>query len=109
MIDCIRARIPADDEAAPEELDAKDPGELLARQDEARDLWVRPESLLPEGQFQALWLRYAEDMDIEQIAGALGKTRTHIKVLLFRARHTLAGKLEAAAPSPALAAKGANP
>ena len=81
---------------------------MLARRDEARDLWRRARSGLPEIQFQALWLRYAEDMDIAQISGVLGKTQTHIKVLLFRARNTLAGELEDASPSPILSRKGAS-
>jgi DNA-directed RNA polymerase specialized sigma24 family protein len=63
---------------------------------------------LPDGQFQALWLRYAEDMDIEHIARVLGKTQTHIKVLLFRARHKLATELEAPLPQLVLNAKGAS-
>jgi RNA polymerase sigma-70 factor, ECF subfamily len=108
-IDCFRARIPGDDQPAPEELDAEDPAELLARREDAQALWRRARARLPDGQFQSLWLRYAEDMDIAQIAGVMGKTQTHVKVLLFRARHTLAGELEAPSPSLILAQKGANP
>ena len=66
-------------------------------------------ALLPEGQFQALWLRYAEDMRVAQIARVLGKTQTHVKVLLFRARRKLAVELESVPPQPALAAKGVIP
>jgi RNA polymerase sigma-70 factor, ECF subfamily len=107
-IDCFRARIP-DGGTPPEEFDPEDPAELLARRDEARDLWSRARRLLPDAQFQAVWLRYAEDMDIAQIAGVLGKTQTHVKVLLFRARHALAGELEDPSPARMLATKGANP
>ena len=107
-IDCFRARIPDGGQDAPDQIDPDDPAELLARRDEARDLWRRARSGLPEIQFQALWLRYAEDMDIAQISGVLGKTQTHIKVLLFRARNTLAGELEDASPSPILSRKGAS-
>jgi RNA polymerase sigma-70 factor (ECF subfamily) len=92
MIDCIRARIPGGEEALPEQGEAPDPSDYLARQEEAEQLWAGARAVLPDVQFQALWLRYAEDMDIPQIAAALGKTRTHIKVLLFRARQSLAGK-----------------
>jgi RNA polymerase sigma-70 factor (ECF subfamily) len=108
-IDCFRARIPGGGQAVPEELDPEDPAESLARRDEARDLWHRARRLLPDGQFQALWLRYAEDMDIAQVSTVLGKTQTHVKVLLFRARHALAGELTAPAPPRMLATKGANP
>jgi RNA polymerase sigma-70 factor (ECF subfamily) len=107
-IDCFRARIPGGGQAAPEELDADDPAELLARREEAQDLWRRARAWLPDGQFQALWLRYAEDMDIADIARVLGKTQTHVKVLLFRARHTLGSELETAHPPFVLTAKGAN-
>jgi RNA polymerase sigma-70 factor, ECF subfamily len=107
-IDCFRARIPGGAQTAPEELDADDPAELLARREEAQDLWRRARARLPDAQFQALWLRYAEDMDIARIAGVLGKTQTHVKVLLFRARHKLAEELEPARPPLALTAKRAN-
>jgi RNA polymerase sigma-70 factor (ECF subfamily) len=107
-IDCFRARLPGGGQAAPEELDGDDPSELLARREEAQDLWRRARAWLPDGQFQALWLRYAEDMDIAHIAGVLGKTQTHVKVLLFRARHRLAAELEPARPPLVLNAKGAS-
>jgi len=107
-IDCFRARIPSAGQEAGEEIDFENPAEAAARQDEAQELWRRARASLPEGQFQALWLRYAEDMDIAQIAHVLGKTQTYIKVLLFRARHTLAGKFEKTAPHPVLTTKGAN-
>ncbi len=107
-IDCFRARIPAGDQTAPEGMDSDDPAELLARRDEAQALWGRARASLPDGQFQSLWLRYAEDMDIADIARVLGKTQTHVKVLLFRARHTLAAELETARPPLVLSAKGAN-
>jgi RNA polymerase sigma-70 factor (ECF subfamily) len=107
-VDCFRARIPGDGESAPEAFDEVDPSELLARREEAGELWRHARALLPDGQFQALWLRYAEDMKIVQIARVLGKTQTHIKVLLFRARQRLAVELRAAPPLRALATKGAN-
>jgi RNA polymerase sigma-70 factor (ECF subfamily) len=107
-IDCFRARIPGGGQAAPEEMDANDPAELLARREEAQDLWRRARARLPDGQFQALWLRYAEDMDIANIARVLGKTQTHVKVLLFRARHKLAAELEPPRPPLVLTAKGVN-
>jgi len=107
-VDCFRARIPGGGEPAPEPLDEEDPAELLARQEEAREVWRRARALLPGGQFQALWLRYAEDMKIAQIARVLGKTQTHVKVLLFRARRKLAGQWQAAPALRSLAAKGAN-
>jgi RNA polymerase sigma-70 factor (ECF subfamily) len=83
-------------EAPPDTADNGDPAELLARREEVQDLWRVARCHLPAMQFQALWLRYAEDMNLADIAQALGKTQTHVKVLLFRARQTLAARL----PSP---------
>jgi len=43
--------------------------------------------------FRVLWLRYGEDMTIEEIAAVLGRTRLAVRVLLHRARTSLAGRL----------------
>ncbi len=102
-IDCYRARIPAGDEAVPEESAEEDPAELLARQEDARDIWRRARQKLPDSQFQALWLRYAEEMDVAQISRVLGKTQTHVKVLLFRARNKLAVDWQTTPPNMVLA------
>jgi RNA polymerase sigma-70 factor (ECF subfamily) len=82
-------------EPVPELPDANDPAELLARQEDGRALWNLARRLLPGVQYQALWLRYAEGMDVQEIARVLRKTKVHVKVLLFRARRALASELEA--------------
>jgi RNA polymerase sigma-70 factor, ECF subfamily len=91
------------DDPVPELADPVDPSELLAQREERENLWQLARRRLPEGQFQALWLKYAEEMDVAGIARVLSKTQTHVKVLLFRARSTLARELKAArhAPAPA--------
>jgi RNA polymerase sigma-70 factor (ECF subfamily) len=97
-IDHYRRRLPTASEPVPERLDYDDPSELLARREDRQDLWQLARRRLPKPQFQALWLRYAEEMSVAQIAQVLRKTRTHVKVLLFRARHTLARDLKASQP-----------
>lgn len=92
-IDHYRARRP-DPEPAPEPEDHEDPGELLARREESEALWRVARRRLTEVQFQALWLRYAEDLDVPDIAQVLRKSRTHVKVLLFRAREILRKELK---------------
>jgi RNA polymerase sigma-70 factor (ECF subfamily) len=79
----------------PELPDNNDPAVLLARREEGQSLWELARRRLPEPQFQALWLRYAEDMSVAGIAQVLRKTQTHVKVLLFRARRVLARELKA--------------
>jgi len=92
-IDRHRAAPPAMEDSSPERPDENDPAESLARHEDQQQLWQIARRCLPEIQFQALWLRYAEDMDVPQIAQVLAKTRVHVKVLLFRARQILGGKL----------------
>lgn len=92
-VDVYRSKMPvAEHEPAPE-ADTTTPADTLAQREEAGALWDLARRCLPPLQFQALWLRYAEEMNVEEIATALGKTRMNIKICLFRARQTLAGKL----------------
>jgi RNA polymerase sigma-70 factor, ECF subfamily len=96
-IDHHRAAPPAmAEEPMPDLSDLVDPSELLARREERESLWQIARRRLPEAQFQALWLRYADDMSVAGIARVLGKTQTHVKVLLFRARNALGRELKAA-------------
>ena len=93
-IDHHRATRAATDEPTDEPTDSDTPALLLSRREEEQNLWQLARRLLPEAQFQALWLRYAEDMEVGQISEVLSKTRTHVKVLLFRARQQLSKNLE---------------
>jgi RNA polymerase sigma-70 factor (ECF subfamily) len=72
------------------------PSELLLREEDGDQLWKQARELLPASQFEALWLRYMEEMNVRQIGQILRKTSTHVKVLLFRGRKALARKLEPA-------------
>jgi RNA polymerase sigma-70 factor, ECF subfamily len=94
-IDHHRAAPFAAEEPMPELSDNDDPAELLARQEERQSLWGLARRRLPEAQFEALWLRYAEELSVAGIAQVLRKTQTHVKVLLFRARRMLARELKA--------------
>jgi len=100
-IDHHRAAPAAAGEPMPEQRDDDDPAELLARREERQDLWGLAHRRLPEPQFQALWLKYAEEMSVAGIAQVLGKTQTHVKVLLFRARQLLGRELQVAEASGA--------
>jgi RNA polymerase sigma-70 factor (ECF subfamily) len=92
-IDHFRARRRFSEESPIEEADANDPSALLEQQDEAQHVWETARRTLPPAQYQALWLYYVEEMNVAQVATALGKTQTHIKVMLLRARHALSKKL----------------
>jgi RNA polymerase sigma-70 factor (ECF subfamily) len=79
------------------DADDNDPATMMAQRESAGDFWRRVRAALPELQFEAVWLRYAEDMEIPEIAQVLRRTQTHVKVLLFRARLKLERELTSAA------------
>jgi RNA polymerase sigma-70 factor (ECF subfamily) len=95
-IDHYRAAKPISDAAPPEGRDDNDPAVQLARREDSENLWHIARRHLSEVQFQALWLKYVDELEVADIARALGKTRTHVKVLLFRSRQILATKLRTA-------------
>jgi len=99
IIDRHRVAGPAPAEL-PELIEADNPAEQLARADDQLEIWRLAGRRLPPEQFQALWLRYVEDLSVREIARVLRKTATHVKVLLFRARKTLARELCAPARRP---------
>jgi len=66
--------------------------ETIDRQEQQEGLWAKVAEL-PDGQRQALWLKYAEDFSVKEIAAAMGKSQVCVKVLLYRARAGLAKRL----------------
>jgi len=63
---------------------------------------------LGSSRYRVLWLRYGEDMTIEEIAAVLGRTKLAVRVLLHRARTSRAGRLgpdarSATSPHPGVA------
>lgn len=76
---------------------------LTAAEKESRQgLWALAGSL-SENQYQALWLKYAEDMSIKEISRIMGKSQVGVKVLLYRARKNLVGRLKKSVLSDELA------
>ena len=88
-IDRHRAWRPEFGVRAAEAADESDPSVLLAQREAEQGIWEIARTSLSELQFQALWLRYAEEMTIAEIAAVLRRTQTHVKVLMFRARTSL--------------------
>jgi RNA polymerase sigma-70 factor (ECF subfamily) len=87
-------------EARPADLDGvpaeSDPGRPAADREQCRHIWALADRVLPETQRAALWLRYAEGLGTSEIARVLGKSRVGVRVMLFRARETLAENLRRA-------------
>lgn len=76
--------------------DVADPRAWTPGPAEAAGLWDSARTLAGN-QFRALWLRYGEDLSVEEIARAIGKSRLAVRLLLHRARVNLMKK---AGPAP---------
>jgi RNA polymerase sigma-70 factor (ECF subfamily) len=50
--------------------------------------------------YSALWLHYREELPLKEVAGVLGKREGAVKVILHRARKTLAETLRGQTSSP---------
>ena len=72
----------------------------LVRREQKESLWTTARGVLSENQHMALWLRYAEAMPVKEIARVMGKTKTHVKVLLYRARSALGRRLQETDSAP---------
>ncbi len=70
-----------------------DPMLQCIRDSESENLWVNAKRLLNAEVFTATWLRYAEDMSINDIAKALDRSQSWTKVNLMRARKLLDSEL----------------
>jgi RNA polymerase sigma-70 factor, ECF subfamily len=71
----------------------RDPGQEAASAEERENLWALSRGVLNAEQFTALWLRYAEEMPLAQIAAATGRSTGAVKLLLHRARGRLTTEL----------------
>lgn len=60
---------------------------------ESENLWVCARRVLNDDVFAATWLRYAEDMSINDISKALDRSNSWTKVNLLRARKALDSEL----------------
>ena len=94
QIDYFRARGRARETQEEEPIDEDDPARQLTREEERAKLWDCARATLGGAEYQALWLKYTEDLSVAEIAVVLGRTQVHVKVMLFRARGALAVALE---------------
>jgi RNA polymerase sigma-70 factor (ECF subfamily) len=74
---------------------AAEPADALSAAEGRAELWELAARVLPPVQLSALWLRYAEDMTPTEIARSLGRQPSAMRVLLHRARRSLAKHLMA--------------
>lgn len=87
-----------------EELDPEtastlpDPAAATAAAEDRGVLWAAAGRLKPR-QFEALWLRYAEGLSVQEIAGVMRLHSIHVRVLLHRGRDRLRRRLSVAVRS----------
>ncbi len=81
--------------AGAEELAATgtDPLESAIAESERENLWVVARRLLNDDVYNAMWLRYVEDMSVKDIALALDRSVSWTKVNLMRGRKSLDAEL----------------
>ena len=70
-----------------------EPHESLGERELCHNVWTVARRVLNPEQVSALWLRYAEGRDCDEVGRVLGKRPTAIRVLLHRARRKLAAQL----------------
>ena len=57
--------------------------------DAAGNVWAVAKDVLSASQYTALWLRYAEELSVSEIAVTMGKSQVAIRVMLHRSRSLL--------------------
>ena len=67
-------------------------GDGAARVADPTGIWAAARTL-GAVRFRVLWLRYGEDMSVEEIAAVTGRTRLAVRILLHRARTSLASRI----------------
>jgi len=65
------------------------PYRRVAERETRGQLWDTVARTLDEEKFTALWLHYAEDVPVAEIACVLGRSRVAVKTMMFRARKQL--------------------
>jgi RNA polymerase sigma-70 factor (ECF subfamily) len=79
--------------------------ESLIHKEEAREagnIWIVARTMKPD-EYEVLWLRYAEEMPVKEIARAMKRSPVGVRVLLHRSRLKLGKKLKEPSPTASLA------
>ena len=81
------------------------PQESLISKEESREagsLWLIARTM-KANEYEVLWLRYAEEMPVKEIARAMKRSLVGVRVLLHRSRVKLGKKLREPSPAAGLA------
>ena len=61
----------------------------MAGAENRQRLWDAATEILTPQQFTAVWLYYAEQLPVQEIAQVIGRSQVVVKTILFRARRKL--------------------
>jgi RNA polymerase sigma-70 factor, ECF subfamily len=76
-----------------------DPLKQCIADSERENLWQCARRLLSDEVYSAMWLRYVEDMSINDVASVLNRSNSWTKVNLMRGRRTLDAELNRGGPA----------
>ncbi len=76
-----------------------DPLEACIAASRRENLWLAAKRQLSRDAFDAMWLRYAEDLPVSEVARAMARPETWTRVVLLRARRRLGKALRREAGS----------
>lgn len=65
------------------------PDAAAEARDRTSNLWSLARERLARREFEALWLRFGEDLSVAETARVMGITATYVKVLVFRAKRAI--------------------
>lgn len=88
-----RQRRPDWQESDVEPVDDRDPLEACITASERENVWLTAKRVLSDDAFEAMWLRYVEDLSVKEISRALDKSGSWTKVTLLRGRRRLSDEL----------------
>ena len=103
-----RLRSPSLDDARLLPAGGCNPLTIVLQEEEKDNLWALAAELLSKNQHSVLWLHYGEDMSVAEISQVIRKTQTHVKVLLFRGRSSLARNPRVAAIAQRITSANSN-
>ncbi len=88
-----------------------DPAVTIAGAEQVANLWTYARRFMTADQYTAMWLRYGEDLSVEEISQVMRKSKVGVRVLLHRARLVMVDKLSAGCdlPIPRAVARSKGP
>ena len=69
---------------------APGPAAMAEQSEQTKNLWDQARAELSPREYEVLWLRFGEDLSTLETARICGLTQPHVKIIVYRAKRTLA-------------------